>query len=74
MKFHLITTGGTIDAEPYEVANTPTNITPLAESLVPEMLRYLKVDDFFHTHFLFLFFSGSQTFLYFLHVSFTGGI
>ncbi len=47
--FHLITTGGTIDAQPYDVAHTPDVVTPLPNSLVPQMLRYLGYHNFVHT-------------------------
>ena len=44
----LITTGGTIDAQPYDIAQTPANITPLAKSLVPAALAKLQVENFEH--------------------------
>lgn len=48
-KFHLITTGGTMDAVPYEIANTPKDITPLPQSLVPDMLRSIGETEFTYT-------------------------
>ena len=44
---HIIITGGTIDAEPYEA--TPEHITPLQESVIPSVLEQLGLAD--HCHF-----------------------
>ena len=38
-----------MDAESYEIAATPVDITPLSESLVPAMLRSIGMDEFAHT-------------------------
>ena len=38
-----------MDAEPYEIVNTPSDITPLDESLVPKMLRSLGESEFSYT-------------------------
>ncbi|MBN8531696.1 MAG: asparaginase [Alphaproteobacteria bacterium] len=40
-KYLIVVTGGTIDAEPYQ--ETPKNVTPLKESIVPRILEELGV-------------------------------
>ncbi len=38
-----------MDAEPFEIANTPADITPLGQSLMPQMLNSIDAKDFTYT-------------------------
>lgn len=47
-KILVIATGGTIDAEPYEV--TPVDITPLEHTMIPKALETLDLSDICDVH------------------------